>query len=260
MDYIQVGQGFFVNTASGGTASFNNNQRSFGSASPQFFRVNSTEEKHRIWLNLNDANNNYNQILLGYTDGASNFIDASDGLVLNDSPSLLYNQINNQKYVIQGRELPFVDTDVVPLGLKTNQSGTYSISFEKADGLFESQNIYLKDNYTFTIHDVKQSPYSFTSQIGDFTDRFEIVYRNDLLSIDDESTVLIYSDSNETVVKSLNEKINGIVVFDVLGRQLYNFQNINLNTFQTNTFTAQKQTLFLKITLNSGKVLTKKHI
>ena len=260
LDYIQVGQGFFVNTASGGTASFNNNQRSFGSASPQFFRVNSTEEKHRIWLNLNDANNNYNQILLGYTDGASNSIDASDGLVLNDSPSLLYNQINNQKYVIQGRELPFVDTDVVPLGLKTNQSGTYSISFEKADGLFESQNIYLKDNYTFTIHDVKQSPYSFTSQIGDFTDRFEIVYRNDLLSIDDESTVLIYSDSNGTVVKSLNEKINGIVVFDVLGRQLYNFQNINLNTFQTNTFTAQKQTLFLKITLNSGKVLTKKHI
>ena len=260
LDYIQVGQGFFVNTASGGTANFNNNQRTFGSASPQFFRVNSTEEKHRIWLNLNDVNNNYNQILLGYTDGASNAIDASDGLVLNDSPSLLYNQINNQKYVIQGRELPFVDTDVVPLGLKTNQSGTYSISFEKADGLFESQNIYLKDNYTFTIHDVKQSPYSFTSQIGDFTDRFEIVYRNDLLSIDDESTVLIYSDSNETVVKSLNEKINGIVVFDVLGRQLYNFQNINLNTFQTNTFTAQKQTLFLKITLNSGKVLTKKHI
>ena len=62
-----------------------------------------------------------------------NEIDTSDGLVLNDSQSLLYNFINNEKYVIQGRELPFQDTDIVPLGLKINQAGNYSISFENAD-------------------------------------------------------------------------------------------------------------------------------
>jgi PQQ-dependent dehydrogenase (s-GDH family) len=260
LDYIQVGQGFFVNTASGGTATFNNTQRAFGSASPQFFKVNSTEEKHRIWLNLNDASNNYNQILLGYTDSASNSIDASDGLVLNDSQSLLYNQINNQKYVIQGRELPFTDTDVVPLGLKINQSGTYSISFEKADGLFESQNIYLKDNYTNTIHDIKQSPYSFTSQVGDFKDRFEIVYKNDVLAIEEESTVLVFSDSNEMVIKSSNENIKEIVFFDVLGRKLYDFKNINLNVFRTTKLSNQTQTLLIKVFLSSGKILSRKYI
>ncbi len=259
-DYIQVGQGFFVNTAIGGTANFNNNQRSFGSASPQFFRTTLTEEKHRIWLNLNDANNSYNQILLGYTSGASNTIDISDGLVLNDSQSLLYNFINNEKYVIQGRELPFVDSDVVPLGLKINQHGTYTISFEKADGLFVSQNIYLKDNYAFTIHDIKQSPYNFTSQIGDFVDRFQLVYKNDLLSIEEESTLLVYSDSNETVITSSNENIKEIVVYDVLGRKLYDFQNINLNTFRTNKLSNQTQTMLIKVFLSSGKILSKKHI
>jgi PQQ-dependent dehydrogenase (s-GDH family) len=260
LEYIQVGQGFFVNTASGGTANFNNTQRSFGSASSQFFKTSIPEEKHRIWLNLNDANNGYNQILLGYTNGASHEIDASDGLVLNDAQSLVYNLINNKKYVIQGRALPFTDTDVVPLGIKINQIGIYSISFEKADGLFETQNFYLKDNYTFTIHDIKQSAYSFTSQVGDFKDRFEIVYKNDLLAIDEESTVLVYSDSNEMVIKSSHENIKEIVFFDVLGRKLYDFKNINLNTFRTTKLSNQTQTLLIKVFLSSGKTFSRKYI
>lgn len=261
LDYIQVGQGFFVNTASGGNANFNNNQRVYGSSSTQFFKnASSNEEKHRIWLNLNDSNNNYNQILLGYATGATNSLDVTDGLVFSDSQSLIYNLINNQKYVIQGRELPFVDTDVVSLGLKINESGTYNISFENADGLFEAQNIYLKDNYTSTIHDIKQSPYSFTSQSGNFTDRFQVVYKNDLLSIEEENNIIVYSDSNEIVIKSSNENIKEISVFDVLGRKLYDFQNINLNTFHTNKLATQTQTLLIKVVLSSGKVLTKKHI
>lgn len=260
LEYVQVGQGFFVNTASGGSANFNNTQRSFGSASSQFFKTTLAEEKHRIWLNLNDAHNNYNQILLGYTNGASHEIDTSDGLVLNESQSLIYNLINNKKYVIQGRALPFTDSDVVPLGIKINQIGNYSISFEHADGLFETQNIYLKDNYTFTIHDIKQSAYSFTSQVGDFKDRFEIVYKNDVLAIDEESTVLVYSDSNEMVIKSSHENIKEIVFFDVLGRKLLDFKNINLNTFRTTKLSNQTQTLLIKVFLSSGKTFSKKYI
>lgn len=260
LDYIQVGQGFFVNTASGGTANFNNNQRTFGSASSQFFKTNISEEKHRIWLNLNNSNNSYNQILVGYTNGATNAIDASDGLVLNDSQSLIYNLINNQKYVIQGRELPFQDTDIVPLGLKINQAGTYSISFENADGIFQTQNIYLKDNYNFTIHDIKQIPYSFYSQVGDFTDRFQIVYKNELLALDEDENVIVYSDENELFVKATNETINEIIVFDILGRKVYDFQNINSTTFQTNKLNTFHQTLFLKVILSSGKISTQKYI
>lgn len=259
LDFVQVGQGFFVNTASGGNANFNNNQRAYGSSSMQFFRTNLSEEKHRIWLNLNDNTNNYNQILVGYADGALNTVDNSDGLVLNDSQSLLYNLVNNQKYVIQGRALPFADTDIVPLGLKVNQAGSFSISLENADGLFTSQNIYVKDNYTLTIHDIKMSPYTFVSQEGDFMDRFEIVYKNDFLSIEDYNDVIVYMDADETVIKSLNENIKEIFVFDVLGRKFNHFENINLNTYRTNKIQNQSQVLLFKIILNSGKILTMKH-
>ena len=266
VDFIQVGQGFFINTATGGNANFTNAQRVYGSSSTQFFKTSENEtnldevEKHRIWLNLNDDTYNYNQILLGYADGAINSIDNMDGLVLDDSQSLIYNLINNQRYVIQGRTLPFTDLDVVPIGLKINQSGNYTISLDNADGLFESQNIYLKDNYTYTTHDIKQNPYNFTSQAGDFTDRFQIVYKNELLSLPDESSIIIYSENNDIVIKSTHENIKEIVVFDVLGRKLYSFDNIDLNTFRTNKINNLSQALLFKTTLSSGKTITKKFI
>ena len=78
------------------------------------------------------------------------------------------------------------------------------------------------------------------------------------MSIDEESIILIYSNSNETTIKSSNETIKEITVFDVLGRKLFDFQNINHSTFQTNKLITE--TLLIKITLSSGKVLTKKHI
>lgn len=265
-DYIQVGQGFFVNTATGGSANFSNSQRVYASSTMQFFKTSENEtnlndfEKHRIWFNLNDETHNYNQILVGYAEGAINGVDNSDGLILDDSQAVLYNLINNEKYVIQGRALPFSDLDVVPLGLKINQNGSYTISFERADGLLESQNIYLKDTYTFVIHDIKQSPYSFVSTSGNFTDRFQIVYKNDVLSLPNENEVIIYSDSNDLVIKSTQEPIKEIAIFDVLGRKLYNFNQINLNTFRTNQIANSSQTLFVKITLGSGKILAKKYI
>lgn len=260
LDFVQVGQGFFVNTASGGTATFTNNQRSFGSASSQFFKSTQTEEKHRIWLNLNDETKNYNQILIGYSNEATNEIDISDGLVLDASSSLLYNLINNQKYVIQGRELPFQDTDVVPLGFKSNESGTYSISLDHLDGLFVNQTVYLKDNYTFTSHNIKQNPYYFSSTSGNFTDRFQIVFQNNLLQLEDDSNVVVYAEENEWFVKSSKDPIREILVFDVLGRKLFDFKNINHTTFHTNQLNAFKETLLIKVFLSSGKISTQKYI
>lgn len=44
-------------------------------------------------------------------------------------------------------------------------------------------------------------------------------------------------------LKSCNESIQEILVFDVLGRKLYNLQSIYLTAFQTDRFTTQMQTL-----------------
>jgi subtilisin-like proprotein convertase family protein len=174
---IQTGQGFYVQASAADAIDFNNAQRVNASTSTQFFRtsnqVNATvsAEKHRIWFNLNDTNTSYNQMLLGYMQGATNgFDNMIDGKVLDDTKPTLFNIVNTDKYVIQGRSLPFTDVDVVPLGLKVVTPGTYSISIENVDGLFTSQDVFIKDKYNNSIHNVKQTPYSFSTQDGTFTD------------------------------------------------------------------------------------------
>lgn len=263
---IQTGQGFFVRAFDFGNALFSNEQRVNASVSTQFYRTsNETEtitevEKHRIWLNLNDANTSYNQILLGYMHGATNGLDnIIDGKVLDDSTPILFNLVNEEKYVIQGRSLPFTDTDVVPLGLKILTPGTYFISIENVDGLFTSQEVFLKDKYNNNIHDIKQAPYSFSTQDGTFTDRFELVYKNTLTHEDfvNENGIVVYSNTNGIVV-SASQDIKEITVFDVLGRRLYHNEKVNEKEFLVTKLTATNQALLVKTTLSNGQVLTKK--
>ena len=267
---IQTGQGFYVKAYDFGTANFSNFQRLNASTSTQFYRNTNTEEvtpvteKHRIWLNLNDNSNSYNQILFGYMDGATNGVDQGiDGRVLDDSKSMIYNLLNDEEFVIQGKAMPFTDEDVVTLGLKAITAGTYNISLETLDGLFTTQDVFLKDNYTNIIHDIKQSAYVFTTQDGTFIDRFEVVYRNSALSNEDftnENTVLLASQNNQLTITSLKETIKEVIVFDVLGRNLYHNNNVNEKVIAITALQATSQALFVKVTLTTGETITKKMV
>lgn len=265
---IQTGQGFYVRTFDFGSANFSNLQRVNASASTQFFRTSSEEvlevEKHRIWLNLNDANNKYNQILVGYMDGATNAADNMiDGLILDDSNSVIYSTINSDKYVIQGKSLPFTSQDIVPLGFKAVTSGVYNISLESVDGLFTNQDVFLRDKYTNITHDIKQSEYEFTTQDGIFADRFEIVYENSPLSNDDfinSNDVLVYTQNSQIQVNSLKENIKTVSVYDVLGRNIFRNENVGEKELSISSIKANNQALFIKVTLTTGELITKKVI
>jgi hypothetical protein len=266
---IQTAQGFFVRATTAGNANFTNAQRVNASVSTQFYKstnsnVTATEtEKHRIWLNLNDTTNNYNQILVGYTDGASNGVDnAIDGEVLDKDNTMLYNVINDVEYVIQGKGLPFAETDEIALGLKATTAGNYSISLENVDGLFTTQNVFIKDNVTNIIHDIKQAPYNFTTVDGVFNSRFKVVFTNAALtnqSFVSEESVVVYT-QNEEIKINASQEIASVEVYDVLGRNIYNNIKVNDKVLNITSIANRNQALFVKITLESGQAVTKKVI
>jgi hypothetical protein len=264
---IQTGQGFYIQTTAATDVNFANDFRENASVSTQFYRtsneVTSVAEKHRIWLNLNDSNVSYNQTLVGYMDGATTGFDNSiDGRILDDSKPMLYSVLNADKLVIQGKGLPFTDEDIVPLGLKVLVPGNYSISLENVDGLFVNQDVFVKDKYANVIHDIKQGAYSFTSQDGTFEDRFELVYKNTTLGGEDivnENALTVYTSSNGIVVNS-SEQITEVVVFDVLGRKLYQQNVVNQEEVIVTKIIKSNQALFVKTTLTNGQVITKKVI
>ncbi|BCY27525.1 S8 family serine peptidase [Flavobacterium okayamense] len=262
---IQTGQGFYVQSGASDIIEFNNAQRINASTSTQFFKTgNSTltsVEKHRVWLNLNDSNTSYNQILVGYMDGATIGIDnLIDGKVIDTSKPMLYNVLNDEAYVIQGRALPFNDEDVIALGLQILEAGNYNINIEQVDGLFDNQDVFLKDNQTGITHDLKQGAYYFTTNTGMFNNRFELVFKQGTLSQEEialNNSILVYANSNGIEVQS-SVQIDEIVVFDVLGRTLFENKSVNENNYTIQSIPQTKQALIVKVKDNNGNTKTQK--
>ena len=121
------------------------------SSNATFLRTN--EERSRFWLNLSTTTGSFCQTLVAYMPEATAEVDNGiDGRYINDAPISLTTLINSEAYTIQGRALPFLPSDRVLLGFKTDVAGNYTISIDHVDGLFSSgQSIFLKDNLLNTI-------------------------------------------------------------------------------------------------------------
>ncbi|WP_430401127.1 LamG-like jellyroll fold domain-containing protein [Flavobacterium sp.] len=257
----QVGQGFISNINSVGNVGFKNNLRQ-AQSSGQFFRSESTIERHRIWLNLSDATNEYNQMMIAYMTGATNGFDQGiDGLIFTNSNTNIASILNNERYVIQGRTLVFEDNDEVPLSFTANQDGNYKISLDSFDGLFESQEIYIWDKLVNIKHDIKQSEYNFNSNAGTFNERFSIVYKNGLLSNEDfegsNNLIVFINSSNQIIIEDSKNYLETVEIYDVSGRQLFSKNGISSNEFNVlNSF--GNQVLLVRVTNENGIVLTKK--
>lgn len=277
--YIPSGQGFFVlyddaAASATGTVKFTNSMRVSGNNN-QFFRVSSTNNPNKIWLRLTSDIGLNNQIGIGYVEGATSqndggFYDAKKtGAVMN---SLAFYSVipgDNNKFVIQGKATSDLNIDeVIPLGFLTNidVATIYTISIDNLEGDFLSSNpIYLKDNLTSTIHDLTTSDYNFTSNVGEFNNRFEIVFNNASLGIDNKETTLnnlsIIELENDNVMFKVghNLKIKSIEIFDTLGKIIYSFKGDNYS--ETFNLKNLNENLYIaKVTLNNGQTITKKTI
>src|SRR5690606_9975795 len=128
--------------------------------------------------------------------------------------------LSSEEYVIQGRALPFEASDVVPLLFRTNTAGDFTVSLSDFDGLFEGdQLIYLRDNLTGLIHDLKSGEYTFSTEIGVFDARFEIIYENDTLGIENPeliNSLMVATGNQQIELKSTYELIKKIQIYDVL--------------------------------------------
>jgi len=267
---IQTGQGFLVKATAPGSVAFNNSMR-VTNTSNQFFRtaasntqINPDSERHRIWLQLSNDITSLNIVLVGYVEGATSNVDYGyDGLNFGSPGSELYSLIENNGYTIQGRSLPFADSDVVPLGFEAALSGVYSISIYNIDGLFTGeQEILIKDNLLGTVNNIKTATYFFTSEEGIFNDRFDLVYTNSSLNtgqdVFSENTVIVYHNNNTLFVQAVNRTIKTVRVFDLQGRLVYEKEAINSNEFDTKEITVKDVLLLVQITDNYNKTITKK--
>lgn len=257
---ISTGQGFIV-ASTGTSASFTNAMRV--SDATDFFKTDDLE-KHRIWLDLSNAEQGFNQILIGYMDGATNGADNQiDGRLFRYEGTALYNLIGSERYTIQGRALPFENSDVVPLGFHALEAGDYTISLVDFDGLFADgeTTIYLKDYLAGTIHNLSEGVYAFHSEAGEFNTRFELVYEDDgSMGTDDlnANAVQVYTQNQNILVRSQSDVILSVALYDLQGRLIHLNEKVNAQTYQITT--AAKGVWVVRVQTQNGVVTTKKVI
>lgn len=279
--YVPSGQGFFVVGLSTNNATFTNSMRiADGASNTNFFKTSSTKGKsssleNKLWVNLTTDNGVFNQVLISYVDGAT---DANDGLSY-DAPrninsgfaSILYTNISysDKKYVIQGiSPNNLSEEEIISLGFDTNidVATIYTLSLAKLQGDFLSNNtVYLKDHFTNNLHDLSASDYHFTSAVGEFKDRFDIVFNAKALSAQDfdlEANAVIISQVDQTHIRfkaSKNLSIKTISIYDLLGRQLYELEGSQNE--ETYHLPQLNQSVFIaKVALSNGALITRKAV
>ncbi|WP_445719855.1 hypothetical protein [Flavobacterium sp.] len=269
--YIASGQSFMVMMNEGATAAtssvvFNNAMRSNLHDNSEFYRnAQPVNEKHRIWLDLisNRPNGSVSRTVVGYVDGATNDKDRLyDAVTTNKLSQNFYSVLEDEILCIQGKGLPFLESDVISLGYKGSQNGSYTIAIAVVDGVFEgSQTIYLEDRLTNIIHNLSESPYVFQSNSGIYNNRFALRYANSTLSNPDfdANSIVIYTEDDKIYMNSGIESISSYEVYDILGRLLISDLKVSSNEIIVE-LKKSNQPLVVKVKFQNNQVLTKKII
>ena len=259
--YIPSAQGFFVEANASGQISFKNGQRVAGhndnfASRPQNF--------DRLWLDLTDNNNLFQQILIGFVPDASDQIDRLyDAKAIDDGNGLnFYSLQQNIKLAIQYfPDIHLTNTVTIPVGftVQNNQTQSLVLKLNRLDGVLSQKNIYLHDKLSNIFHDLKINNYTFNTIQGEINDRFELVITDQILGLNHEKTLAakIYKQHDKLVIIS-PETIKHIKIFDVDGKVIYTQKALHQKTWKVRLPTWQKHVLICHVQSVSGKIFRTK--
>ncbi len=234
--YIQIGQGFFVDAYGSGNITFSNSQRTFAVESAMEPRQDEASSNQYIRLGYEDPEGFHRQLLLGFLSNSNadiNYNAGYDATLNQHRDDDLFFVIENdeeKKYGIQGVG-SFDETLEIPLGIQISETGTHQIMLDAVENF--QHPIYLKDHELNITHNLSDSNFNVNLPTGHYLNRYSIVFEpEETLSIADETTSHIdvfYAGNEHIIINNLKRlEIKSISVFNVLGQEVLQL-NSNLN-------------------------------
>jgi hypothetical protein len=126
-------------------------------------------------------------------------------------------------------------------------------------------DIFVVDHLLNSIHNLKESDYNFTSDKGEFNERFDIVFTPQALSVKDnvintnDLTISELANGDVKIKISANLTITSVEILDILGRSIYALDG-NSSTEVYTLSGLSKAAYIAKVTLSNGQVISKKAI
>ena len=263
-------QSFFVNTtSSAGTLVFNNSMRT-KAANNTFARKSLNIKNDKLWLNiLNDNEEKISQTGFAFLENASDeFFSKEDVKTFRNNTTTFYSIVDNLDLVINVQS-PFKNSKIIPLGITTSATigSQLSISIDKKQGVFNTQEIYIYDKWNNSYTEISNSNFTFKVTNTIMDDRFILVFEKDNTEnfSNERLQVDVINNKNNVTVKSENNiKIKSIEVFDI-----YNFSinGLHLLSLKDVAKTEEKfiinekyKLLLIVTTLEDGSIIYKKII
>lgn len=231
-----------------------------------FFRTANAASVDKFRINLAGTSNSFSQILISYdaVNGTAGYDNGYDSLRMTGAISSELNTLisgQSSSYAIQTKGI-FDINDTVPLQIVKRVEESFTISLANKQGIFDTNeiDIYLHDKVLNVYHNLSQGNYTFLQETTTDNNRFEILYLNNALGIDDikVNDAITYINDQVFFAQS-NINIKEISIFDISGRLINRFEDIN-NTMFSNPFNHPQAIYIAKFTLENGLILNKKII
>jgi len=247
--FIAVGQGFFVfSSATGGPVVFKNSQRVFEKegATSVFFRGNTNanssnilDDKMTLRLGFKSPAGFHRQLVAVFKmDGATDGFDKGyDAKSIDKLPSDSFFILDDADFVIQSfadfnsdREIPLIITID-----ENSDGGLQQIMLDDLENFSEDIDIYIKDNLSGETVDIKNQTYEVNLNSGIYKDRFSLVFKAQILSVDDElelkNEITVFVNNPTSEIKIINKgiaTINKTTLYNSLGQTInsWSYKNI----------------------------------
>lgn len=217
--YIASGQGFIVEAKNAADLEFKPSLMAPGYLNDtpiNFFRTSENDiKKYRVSISTDLGL--YSQQLINYNSNTT--LDYEDGWDFKQPEGRIavkfYSIQDSIKYKIQARG-EFNIEDIVKIGYFTAVSETYTLNLDSVEGI---DNVYIKDNGV--LHNL---PYTFTTEIGEFNDRFELVYLNPDLGVPTNNLqcLNLFPNPSKDFVEIQFKELNGekILMYNTIGQEV----------------------------------------
>jgi hypothetical protein len=197
---------------------------------------------------------------VGYFDGATQGFDIDyDAKQIADGDILLSSIVDGGNYAIQGKNA-FEVNDVVPLSYTVTNAGTYTITLDAFEGVFDgATEVYLTDAETGSSVLLNNGAYTFTTAAGSFANRFQLNYQTVLnqgeITANDEVSVKFVK--GQLRVDAGTTPIKDIYVYDITGKKVASALEVNSPQFEMNNL-PKNRILIVKIIANDQRKIVKK--
>jgi len=230
--YIASGQGFMVQAENAANLEFKpsfmapgylndtpiNFFRMSNNNDTNFFRMSNNVDNMRYWMSISTELGLYSQQLVNYNSNTTlNYEKGWDFKQPEGRLAVKFYSIQDTiKYKIQARG-EFNIEDVVKVGYFSAVAETYTINLDSIEGI---ENVWVRDNGI--LHNL---PYTFTTEAGEFNDRFEFVYQESSLGTNpvdrpNHGLVLVPNPATNKVEIRFEQLCKNPLMYNILGEKI----------------------------------------